>query len=257
MPEGRMLKKIISTSLKLAKLKSDSGRLLYTWLLPHLDIEGRFSADEKIVKGYVVPRLKMSSSKIKEYLEDMAKNDLIILYEMNGDKFLQLKKFKDFQLLREGRESKSQIPAPIKDSITTPGVPTENDSTNKVKESKGKVKESKHICDDAEILTPINELQFKWNQFATKNNLSEIRGIIKNSTREGHVKARLSDDNFNFDKLLKAIEKQPFLLGQNKTGFSVTFDWILLPSNYQKIIEGNYIDRKQKFKGIKEWLNEP
>lgn len=146
MPEGRMLKKVVSTSRKLANLKSDSARLLYTWLLPHLDIEGRFSANPNIVKGYVVPRLKMSKRKIGEYLEDMAINDLILLYEINGDYFLQLKKFKDFQILRKKRESKSFIPAPTKDSRITPGVPTENSSTSKVKKSKEK--ESKNISDD-------------------------------------------------------------------------------------------------------------
>lgn len=39
MAEGRMLKKNISQSKKLALLKNDSARLLYTWILPHLDIE--------------------------------------------------------------------------------------------------------------------------------------------------------------------------------------------------------------------------
>ena len=117
MPEGRMLKKVISTSLKVAKLKSDSARLLYTWLIPHLDIDGRFSADPDIVKGYIVPRLKMSSRKIAEYLEDMADNELIVLYEIDGDKFLQLNKFKKFQLLNPKREAKSLIPSPKEQKI--------------------------------------------------------------------------------------------------------------------------------------------
>lgn len=151
-----MLKKLISTSQKLAKLKTDSARLLYTWLVPHLDIEGRFSADPCIVKGYVVPRLKMTPRKIAEYLEDMAKNGLIILYEIDGDKFLQLKKFKNFQTLREDRESKSQIPAPPRDAITTPGARQEHASTSKVNESK--VKERKRAIELLkEIIDYFNE----------------------------------------------------------------------------------------------------
>jgi len=145
-----MLKKVVSTSRKLANLKSDSARLLYTWLLPHLDIEGRFSADPKIVKGYVVPRLKMSLRKINEYLEEMVKNDLIIIYEMDGDKYLQLRKFKDFQTLRATRESKSIIPPPLSKSRITPGVSTENSSTSKVKGSK--VKGSKVVKEKNDTL---------------------------------------------------------------------------------------------------------
>lgn len=133
MPEGRMLKKLISTSQKLANLKTDSARLLYTWLIPHLDIEGRFSADPLILKGYIVPRLKMTPRKIQEYIEDMIKNKLIIIYKVKGDIFLQLEKFKDFQTLRENRESKSVI--------SPPGELQENSSTSKVNRSK--VNESK------------------------------------------------------------------------------------------------------------------
>lgn len=114
MPEGRMLKKVVSTSQKLANLKSDSARLLYTWLIPHLDIEGRFSADPKIVKGYVVPRLKMSIHEVAKHLEDMEYNNLISIYEVNGDLFMELIKFKNFQTLNPKRESPSLIPLPQK-----------------------------------------------------------------------------------------------------------------------------------------------
>lgn len=170
MPEGRMLKKVVSTSQKLANLKSDSARLLYTWLIPHLDIEGRFSADPKIVKGYVVPRLKMSLRKISEYLEDMAKNDLIVLYEVDGDRYLQLRKFKDFQTLREKRESKSIIPPSTEASRITPGVPTENSSTNKVKESKLNLNK-----EDKEIFALLKNIKnYPFNQ---EKDLEFIKGL--------------------------------------------------------------------------------
>lgn len=120
MAEGRMLKKVISTSKKLADLKSDSARLLYTWLLPHLDVEGRFSADPKVVKGNVCPRLKMSIKKIEEYLIEMNEKGLIVLYEADGDVFLQFSKFKDFQILRKDREKDSIIPKPTAKSRSIP-----------------------------------------------------------------------------------------------------------------------------------------
>jgi hypothetical protein len=171
MPEGRMLKKIISTSRKLANLKSDSARLLYTWLLPHLDIEGRFSANPMIVKGHAVPRLKMSPSKIKKYLEDMAQNDLIILYEIDGDRFLQYKKFKDFQVLRENREAKSLISKPTKKFLITPGVLRESSSTNKVKESKvNQIKLNKYGQDELDRL-----FEKFWSRYPKKVDKGEAK----------------------------------------------------------------------------------
>jgi len=120
-----MLKKKISMSRKLSNLKSDSARLLYTWLIPHLDIEGRFSADSKVVKGSIFPRLKHSYKRIAELLKDLKENKLITIYENGGDSFLQLIRFKEEQNLRENRESPSKIPPPpaelLEQSRTTKG----------------------------------------------------------------------------------------------------------------------------------------
>jgi len=143
MPEGRMLKKQISISQTLPRLKSDSARLLYTWLIPHLDIEGRFSADPDVVKGHVVPRLKMTKKKVWEYLQDMAENNLIILYQANNDLYLQFSVFEEHQSLRKDREAESKIPAPEQGSIITPGVIQENATTSKDKISKVKLSKEK------------------------------------------------------------------------------------------------------------------
>ena len=141
-----MLKKVVSTSQKLARLKSDSARLLYTWLLPHLDVEGRFSADPDVVKGYVVPRLKMTPKQVAQYLQEMADVGLIQIYQVNGDLFLEYAKFKDYQTLRKKREAESIIPKP--NSRITPSALLElsgrtpaqdklsKDKLSKVKESK-------------------------------------------------------------------------------------------------------------------------
>ncbi len=113
MAEGRMLKRQISRSKKLARLKTDSARLLYTWIIPHLDVEGRLEADPHIVKGEVVPRLEtFTPENIQEYLEDMESEKLIVLYHYEGDQFLQLVKFEDHQSLRKDKEAVSRIPAP-------------------------------------------------------------------------------------------------------------------------------------------------
>jgi len=124
MAEGRMLKKVVSESQKLPQLKTDSARLLWTWILPYLDIEGRFFADPNLVKGKVVPRLNtFNPENITEYLNDMARVGLIILYEIDGEKYLQFRNFKELQNLRDDREAKSKIPAPkVPKKSVTPGV---------------------------------------------------------------------------------------------------------------------------------------
>lgn len=111
MAEGRMLKKVICESPRLAALKNDTYRLLYTWLIPNLDVEGRISADIRILKSRIAPILDhISHTIIKNSLVDMEQNDLITLYEVDGKKYLELKRFHKHQTLREGRERPSDIP---------------------------------------------------------------------------------------------------------------------------------------------------
>lgn len=141
MAKGRMLSKAVSTSQKLANLKSDSARLLWTWLLPHLDREGRFFAEASVVKGHAVPRLKNHTEKtIAEHLQQLADVGLILLYEVNGDTYLQYNQFDEHQSgLHKEREPTSPCPPPPEECRKNAGkVPEE--CRNKLKESK--VKES-------------------------------------------------------------------------------------------------------------------
>jgi len=189
MANGRMLKKIISTSRKLSGLKTDSARLLYTWLLPHLDIEGRFSAEPDVVKGYIVPRLKtMTPAKITNHLNDLRDNNLIILYKVNGDRYLQATKFKEFQTLRADREAASTIPAPT-DSDTTPGVPTDNSGLSEVKLREVKLSEDKIIHREFVRLTP-EEFEKLHTKFGKKITDELIRRLDNYIGQIGEVKAR-------------------------------------------------------------------
>jgi hypothetical protein len=122
MADGRMLKKNISNSRRLSQLKTDSARMLWTWIIPYLDVEGRFYASPDMIKSTIVPRLKtFTEENIGEYLNDMAQIGLIIIYKVDGDLYLQYRKFDDFQKLRKDREGKP-LPSPDGAEIITPGV---------------------------------------------------------------------------------------------------------------------------------------
>lgn len=91
----------------------------------------------------------------------------------------------------------------------------------------------------------------EWNKFAKKHDLAEIQEIKKKTARRKHLIVRLRE-GLKIEEILEIIEKSPFLLGKTKAGFRVFFDWIILPTNYQKIVEGNYLDRK--FSSYRTWL---
>ena len=84
----------------------------------------------------------------------------------------------------------------------------------------------------------------KWNTFAKKHFLSPLISLVGN--RKKHLSSRLTDKDFDFDKLLVCISKSSFLLGKT-TDWKISFDWLVKSeNNYIKILEGNYNDKSKE-----------
>ena len=82
-----------------------------------------------------------------------------------------------------------------------------------------------------------------WNSIG----LTTIKRISPNSTRYRNLVARIHEHGEDeVVKAIRSIEKSSFLRGDNDRGWVITFDWLLKPSNFQKVAEGNYVDRPKK-----------
>lgn len=127
-----MLKRICQ-SRKLAALKTDGARLLYTWLIPNLDINGCFSADPEIIKGQIFTRLKIGTAKIESYLQDLSQNGLAYIYNSNGDMYLCVPDFVEKQPhLNPEREAIPHMPPPTPEELQTYSRPFQDENTIKV-----------------------------------------------------------------------------------------------------------------------------
>ena len=76
--------------------------------------------------------------------------------------------------------------------------------------------------------------------------LTGIKEIKAGSNRYKMLNARLKE--YGEEKIVEAIEKaktSPFLKGQNRKGWVITFDWFLKPENFIKVLEGNFDERKE------------
>ncbi len=77
-----------------------------------------------------------------------------------------------------------------------------------------------------------------WNNLG----ISSVKSISNN--RLTLVKARIAEHGLDvFLEAIKSINESPFLLGQNEKGWVITFDWFIKPSNFAKVLEGNYKPR--------------
>ena len=234
MPRGRILdKEAISQSRKLSLLSNDTGRLIYTWLLAHLDREGRFSADPSIIKGNIFPRIKnMTLKKIDNCLLEMSQVKLIILYKADGDNYLQFIKFKEYQVHFD-REAPSKIPAPSKENIINSGI-------NPIKSD----------------LVPLTKLNI------TKHNISEVEKntyaefVLMTTEEYQKLIARYGEDNTK-----KFIEKLNNTKGANKklvytSDYFAILKWVVdavLGEDKKKELEKDY---QLGVKKEKEWKKE-
>ncbi len=78
-----------------------------------------------------------------------------------------------------------------------------------------------------------------WNSLG----INPIMKITGSSTRGGMLRARISE--YGVDAVINAIAQindSSFLKGQNKSGWTVSFDWFVRPNNFLKIMEGRYSD---------------
>jgi hypothetical protein len=117
MARGRMLNRKISVDKDMAIVESEVGPygvIVFTWLIAHLDREGRFSGDPEVIRGGVVPRLRGATSElVAKTLAVCDKIGLIDWYEADGDQYVSYPRFHRNQKgMRVSREPESDIPPP-------------------------------------------------------------------------------------------------------------------------------------------------
>lgn len=90
-----------------------------------------------------------------------------------------------------------------------------------------------------------------WNELEAFG-IRPISRISTDSKRYKSLVARLGQ--YSVDDILKAIEEvkhSKFLQGVNGKSWTIDFDWFVKPSNFPKVLEGNYRDKSPT--GKKDW----
>ena len=91
--------------------------------------------------------------------------------------------------------------------------------------------------------TEIADVISSWNKLSDYG-ISPIKKITGGSKRYNCLKARLRE--YSKDDVISAIHNiadSDFLKGKNNRGWIITFDWFVLPTNFPKVLEGNYNNR--------------
>jgi len=162
MARGRLLNKTVSASLKFHLLPDDTCRLLATWTVSHLDMNGVFYGDAAMVKSFIFPRRTESVEQVEAYLQAMEQVGLIYRFEENGDVWQCWPGFADNQPnLRRDRE-KPEYPIPPRQSLvpvrqddgSAPADVRQDDGSNPAEEKLSEVKLSEEQGPGADAPSP-------------------------------------------------------------------------------------------------------
>jgi hypothetical protein len=95
-----------------------------------------------------------------------------------------------------------------------------------------------------------SDIKELWNSLSDVG-VKPIRKIVPGTQRDTLTSARIRQyGRESFDECIQNIRNSEFLKYKlNKTG--ITFDWLIKPNNYPKVLDGNYNDEKIESKD--EW----
>ena len=116
---GRIVYPELSDSRRVARL-SITGALLWTWLLPHADDQGRLAGDAAALRDRLVPHFaEITAEDVETALQAMEREHLVLRYVVHRQHLIQISDWWKWQArLKYKRPSYHQAPDGWRDRIT-------------------------------------------------------------------------------------------------------------------------------------------
>ena len=88
-----------------------------------------------------------------------------------------------------------------------------------------------------------SDIKEYWNTKHDQSGSAMRRLTLMSDQRKSNVRARIREYGGDVQKVYKAIDKamaSDFMNGKNGKGWVASFDWMMCPTNFPKVLEGNY-----------------
>ena len=164
-------------------------------------------------------------------------------------------KYADYQQAEDGEQQTNNIPITSEQQTSNKRVTNEQQQHKNIrkKEDKNNItpsNEGESVETDPSVEVDLKSLVEFFNKSVAEcgSVLPKIKGAT--GKRVGYIKARIRE--FGLEAVYEVIAKataSDFLNGKNQRGWVASFDWIMLPTNFPKVLEGNYDNRTNNFNG--------
>nr|DAN34857.1 MAG TPA: replisome organizer [Caudoviricetes sp.] len=244
---------------KIGKISRDS-RLLYIGLWTFSDDVGVVIGDNIWLKSKIFPYDQIQVQQFEKWLSELATNGFICQFSYKNENFIYLPNFARHQVINRPNIDDLNIPKNQLNNIlskftdkslinhgtfTDQSVPIEEEE----KEKDNNIGDSNEslVCGTSQPHAEridYSELVKFFNE-ETKGVFGTVRTPLS-VTRKGMINARIKVYGKNmFADMIRRAYQSDFLKGQNKKGWRASFDWLIKPTNFEKVISGNY-DNKHR-----------
>lgn len=237
---------------KIGRITRDA-RLLYIGLWNFSDDIGVVIGDSIWLKSKIFPYDQIQIQQFEKWMNELVINGFICLLSYKEERFIYLPSFTRHQVINKPNYDDLNIPKylidSVKDEITEQ---SRNDTVSFTEQSvliigrgigKGDIPpvvpqgDIAHSDKHHETID-YNALMNTFNRMF-ENKLPRISSMT--DKRKKAVKARASEHGkASIMDVFNNVTQSAFLLGRNDQNWRCDFDWIFKPTNFVKILEGNY-----------------
>lgn len=242
---------------KIGKLSRDA-RLLYIGLWTFSDDIGVVIGDTIWLKSKIFPYDQIQIQQFEKWIMELVRNGFICLLSYKSERFIYLPNFTRHQVINRPNVEDLNIPKDLidnnKERITEQSLinhGTVIDVSVTIKEEE-KEEEDEYLRGSNEPLCGTSpHVEEKIDYKALVNFFNEetkgVFGFVRypiSDKRKGMVNARIRQHGKQaFVDMIHKAYASDFLRGQSGNSFKATFDWLIKPTNFEKVISGNYDNR--------------
>ncbi len=244
---------------KIGKISRDS-RLLYIGLWTFSDDIGVVIGDAIWLKSKIFPYDQIQVQQFERWLSELAANGFICQFSHKGENFIYLPNFARHQVINRPNVDDLNIPKiqlnNILPKLTDRSLINHGTFTDLSVPIIGEEEDKEYITEDSnespvcatsqphdERIDYVELVKF-FNE-KTQGVFGNIRMPLSDK-RKGMINARIKTyGKETFAKMIQMALNSDFLKGQNKNGWRASFDWLIKPTNFEKVISGNY-DNKNR-----------
>ena len=237
----RTIKPEFQNSESVGRLSRDA-RLTFVLLWPHCDDEGRCRAASRMLASLLFPYDDDAPGLIGGWLAELEQQGCIRLYEVDGDSYLEVPKFLEYQKIDHPKSSK--LPAYREASRKVANVREESPRT---KDQGSRIKEGTKD-QGAAVAADIDEARDEYNSIAEPLGWPLCQKL--SSSRRAKLAARLADCGGveGWRVAMAKARASPYLRGETKRqrgyeDWKPDFDFFVQESSFTKLMEGKYDSR--------------